>query len=142
MNYFKTFQISSAGMAAQKARIEAAAINLANANVSSPSGTTGYRPVRAVIHAAPTPFSMIVQGQTASLVRAEIVPQPSVAARLVYEPGHPHADAAGMVAYPGIDHTSEMLTVVSATRSYEANLAALQASRTLMNRALEIGGGQ
>ena len=47
-----------------------------------------------------------------------------------------------MVAYPPVDHTAEMMTIVSATRGYEANLAALQVARTLAARALEIGAGQ
>jgi flagellar basal-body rod protein FlgC len=57
-----------------------------------------------------------------------------------YEPGHPDADANGMVAYPSIDHTAEMMTVVTAMRAYQANLAVLQVSKTLTSKALEIGG--
>jgi flagellar basal-body rod protein FlgC len=142
MDNFKAFQISAAGMTAERARLDAAALNLANANASSAPGTAGYRPVKAVIHTEPTAFSTMVHGQAPALPKAQVVPQSDVAPRLAYEPGHPHADASGMVAYPGIDHTSEMLTVISATRAYEANLAALQATRAMMNRALDIGGGQ
>jgi flagellar basal-body rod protein FlgC len=73
-------------------------------------------------------------------VQAELVPQRSAAARKVYEPGHPDADATGMVSYPAVDHMHEMMTVMTAIRAYEANLAALQATKTMATKALEIGG--
>jgi flagellar basal-body rod protein FlgC len=58
----------------------------------------------------------------------------------MYEPGHPHADENGMVSYPAIDSTQEMMTVMAALRAYEANLSALQVTRMLAAKALEIGG--
>jgi flagellar basal-body rod protein FlgC len=144
MDPVNAIDISAAGMAAQRMRLEAAALNLANMNASSAPGVAGYRPVRAVIHAVPAPFPslMAAAGAPAVLARAELVPEAAPQPRLAYEPGHPDADANGMVAYPAIDHTAEMLTIVSATRAYEANLAALQVTRSLAARALDIGGGQ
>ena len=141
MDYFRTTEISAAGMAAQKARIEAATLNLANMNTSSAPGTPGYRPVMALIHAVSTPFAQALRGGAGSLLapKAELVAQNTGPARIVYEPGHPHADANGMVAYPAVDSTQEMMTVMTALRAYEANLAALQATKTLAARALEIG---
>jgi flagellar basal-body rod protein FlgC len=141
MDYFKAIEISAAGMAVQQARIEAATLNLANMNTSAAPGTTGYRPVRAMIVATPTAFSRALAGDARQVMiaKATLVPQSGDTTRSVYEPGHPHADAAGMVSYPAIDHTQEMMTVMTALRSYEANLAALQATKTLCAKALEIG---
>ncbi|MFS2055940.1 flagellar basal body rod protein FlgC, partial [Variovorax sp. CT11-76] len=59
--------------------------------------------------------------------------------RLVYEPGHPLADARGYVAYAPVDTATEMVSMMSATRAYEANVSAMNTSRTLALRALDIG---
>jgi len=140
MDYFKAIQISAAGMAAEQARIEAATLNLANMNSTAGPGTAGYRPVTAVINSVP--FAHMLSGATRPLIipQAALVPQTAAPPRLVYEPGHPNADAAGMVSYPAVDHTQEMFTVMTALRAYEANLAALQATKTIAAKALEIGG--
>lgn len=140
MDHFKAAAISAAGMTAQKARVEAATLNIANMNTSAAPGAEGYRPVKAVIHPAHLAFARELSGAADLAVpAAELVAQTGNATRSAYEPGHPHADANGMVSYPAIDHTQEMLTVMTALRSYEANLAALQVTRTLAAKALEIG---
>ena len=134
MDYFRAAAISAAGMAAEKARVEAATMNLANMHNTAAPGTAGYRPVTAVIQSEPAPFARVL------LAKASVVPQAGPTTRMAFEPGHPNADAEGMVAYPAVDPTQEMMTVMTALRSYEANLAALQAAKTLAAKALEIGG--
>ena len=57
------------------------------------------------------------------------------------EPGHPQADVQGFVTYPGVDTATEMMTIMDAMRAYEANVAAMNASRTMAMKALEIGSG-
>ena len=155
MDFFRAVEISAAGMAAQQARVEAATLNIANMNTSIAPGTEGFQPVAAVIHSAPRRFAAMLRdaGQPdivgaddiggvddLMLPKAELVVQTGATTRSVYEPGHPDADANGMVTYPAVDHTQEMLTVMTALRAYEANLAALQVTRTLAGKALEIGG--
>ena len=155
MDFFRAVEISAAGMAAQQARVEAATLNIANMNTSIAPGTEGFRPVTAVIHSAPRRFAALLGGTGDSdiagpndvagvdnlmLAKAELVVQTGATTRSVYEPGHPDADANGMVTYPAVDHTQEMMTVMTALRAYEANLAALQVTKTLAARALEIGG--
>jgi flagellar basal-body rod protein FlgC len=142
VEYSKVAQISIAGLVAEKARLEAAALNLSNMNTSISSGTSGFQPVQAVIHANPAPFSLFMRGGQRALVlaQAQIVPQSGETTRAVYEPGSPDADANGMVLYPAVDHTHEMMTVMSALRSYEANIAVLEAGKSMAAKALEIGG--
>lgn len=139
MDYFRAAAISASGMLAQKTRIEAAALNLANMNTT---GETGFRPVTAVIHAQQAAFAQALEGAApaVALAQAELVPLADQAPRRAYEPGHPDADANGMVSYPAVDHAKEMLTVTTALRSYEANLAVLQVTKSLAVKALEIGG--
>jgi len=141
MDYLRAIEISAAGMAAQQARVEAATLNLANMNTTAPRGGSGYQPVTALIQPIATSFSRAwdVSARTQVVPHAAVVPQTGVTPRTVYEPGHPDADSAGMVTYPGINHTQEMMTVMTALRAYEANLAALQATKTLAVKALEIG---
>jgi flagellar basal-body rod protein FlgC len=59
--------------------------------------------------------------------------------RRVYEPGHPHADAEGFVAYPDLDHAGEMTLMVRTSRAYEANLVAMNIAHQMYTRALELG---
>lgn len=141
MDSFRATEISASGMVAQKTRIEAAAANLANMHSAHGAHGPHYQPVTAVVRAAQGTFAQAIAGADAlTPVTVEVVPQQGVQPRRVYEPGHPDADASGMVSYPGVDHMKEMMTVMAAIRAYEANLAALQATRTLAARALEIGG--
>jgi flagellar basal-body rod protein FlgC len=141
MDYFRAAEISGAGMLAQKIRIETAASNIANMTTSAKSVADAYRPLTVVMRPEATGFSAAWERSDApASVTAQVVEQTMTKPRFVHEPGHPDADEAGMVAYPAIDHLKEMMTVMTALRSYEANLAALQASKTLALKALEIGG--
>lgn len=140
MDPLRAAEISASGMVAQKTRIEAAAANLAHMHSAHSAQGPQYQPVTAVVRAAQGKFLQAMAGADAFIpVTVEVVPQQGVQSRRVYEPGHPDADASGMVSYPGVDHMREMMTVMAAIRAYEANLAALQATRTLAARALEIG---
>jgi flagellar basal-body rod protein FlgC len=142
MDAFRAAQISASGMLVQKARIEAAAANIANMHSAYTTSGSGYQPVTALIRADHGSFAHALGAGTnlLALPTATLVPQGSAKPRLSYEPGHPDADPSGMVRYPAVDHTHEMMTVMTAIRAYEANLAALQATRTLAAKALEIGG--
>jgi flagellar basal-body rod protein FlgC len=60
---------------------------------------------------------------------------------MVYEPGHPMADARGFVSYAGVDTATEMVSMMSAMRAYEANVAAMNTARSMAQKALTIGGG-
>lgn len=135
MDYLHGFTIASAGMALERARVETAALNLAHAAVPQDPAAPAFVPLRVVARPAPPAFDeLVARGQPQALR------QPSGAApRLVLEPGHPLADAQGLVAYPGVDTATEMVTLMSALRAYEANLAALATSRTLALKTLEIG---
>lgn len=139
MDYQQTFAISAAGMDIERARVDVAALNLANEHTVAGVDGRLYQPLRVVAHAAGTGFGQLVaQGMVG-------VPVASVEATgsdpiKAYDPSHPMADARGYVSYPGIDHVGEMLNVMSALRGYEANVAAMNATRTMAMKALDIGG--
>jgi flagellar basal-body rod protein FlgC len=139
------FAISAAGMALERARVEAAALNLANAHSTAAVGQPGFNPVRVVAHSGATQsFAALVDGETglAALKPEYQIETTNAPARLVHEPGHPLADAKGFVSYPGVDQATEMMSLMTATRAYEANVAAMNTARTLALKALDIGGNQ
>jgi len=141
MDYSASFQISASGMRIEKLRLDVTAANLANMHVSSASTADLYRP----LHVVSQPVSMAFSRQfdTVALLTGgpQAIVEPSAAApRMVYEPGHPHADRRGFVAYPGVNHAAEMVNLSNALRAYEANVVAMNAAKTMAARTLEIGG--
>lgn len=142
MDYNASFQISASGMAIEKLRLEVTAANLATMNVAAPSAVQVARPQ--TVMSAEHPLSFAYRfGQLLSAgggVQATSLAPQATTARMVYEPGHPYADAKGFVAYPGVNHTSEMLNLNSALRAYEANVVAMTAAKTMAARTLDIGG--
>lgn len=139
MDYSKAFAISASGMTLERTRVEVASLNLANANTVAGADGVLYRPLRVVARAAQASFAdTVAQGLAAAPV---VSLEPSQqAARMVHEPGHPMADARGFVAYAGVDTATEMVTMMSAMRAYEANVAAMNTARSMALKALSIGG--
>ena len=139
MDYHQAFAISSRGMSLERLRVDVAALNLANAHtVASPDGAV-YRPMRVV---ARTSFAQALD--TAGGLHPaplDVRVEPTLQAPLrVHEPGHPMADANGFVEYAGVDAAAEMITLMSAMRAYEANVAAMSTARAMSLKALDIGG--
>lgn len=140
MGIAQTFAISAAGMDIERLRVDVAALNLANANVALGTDGTGFRPLQVIAQASnrqPAFASRFEQWIQAPVVHVEPTLQ---APRRVSDPGHPLADANGLVSYPGVDHASQMMTLMTAMRAYEANVAALNFSRAMAAKALDIGG--
>jgi len=138
MDYRAAFQISATGMATEKLRLDVTTLNLANMHAAGASADQVYRPQRVVTQALGFGAQF---GRLAGAVgvRSFVVAQ-DAAPRLAHEPGHPYADARGMVAYPGVDQVAEMVNLNTALRAYEANVAAMNAARTMAARTLDIGG--
>jgi len=147
VDYHSAFAISAAGMNIERARYEVAAANLANAGTVSGHGRTGYQTRRLVAAASSLGtdsssggafLNMVHQGLAVPGYQIENRPGE---ARRVLDRGHPWADTQGHVYQPDIDIAAEMMTLATAVRIYEANVAALSASRTMALRALDIGSG-
>lgn len=152
MDYTQSFAISAVGMNIERMRVDVAALNLANANTVQGVGGASYQPLRVVAEARSAAGDLVdnaagggfgalvsqgLEGSNAAPL-ARIVPS-NTTPRLVYEPGHPLANERGFVAYAGIDTATEMVSMMSATRAYEANVSAMNTARTLALRALDIG---
>ena len=127
------FQIAGSAMAAQSQRMNTTASNLANADsVSGPDGQP-YRAKQVVFEMAPA------NGQGIGGVRvARVVEDPSPL-RLQHDPKNPLANADGYVAMPNVNVVEEMVNMISASRSYQANVEVLNTAKTMMLKTLTIG---
>jgi len=127
------FQIASSAMAAQSQRMNTTASNLANADsVSGPDGQP-YRARQVVFEMAPA------DGQSIGGVRvARVVEDPSPL-RMQHDPKNPLANAEGYVAMPNVNVVEEMVNMISASRSYQANVEVLNTAKTMMLKTLTIG---
>ena len=141
MDYSQTYAISAAGMNVERLRVDVAALNLANANAALTTGGVNYQALRVTTSASHVPSFGTLMGN--GLAGPQAVVEPSLQPpRQVLEPGNPAADTQGFVRYPGVDTTVEMMTLMSATRAYEANVSALNAARSMAMKALDIGAGK
>jgi flagellar basal-body rod protein FlgC len=136
MGLFNILDISAAGMDVQQARLEAASLNLANANTSAAPGAQPYRPLEVVVHSVKSAEAALPTPVVAQTAPTDAAP------RLVYNPGHPDADERGFVKLPGVDPITSMIDLISISRGYEANLRAFDVTRSLLQKTLELGSGR
>lgn len=132
-------------MAAQRMRMNTIASNIANINTTQTPEGGPYRRKDVVFEAMPDAknFGEIISSTdpVGSFQRVQVtdVISDRKAPLLKYEPDHPDANADGYVAYPNINLMEEMTNMIQASRSYEANVSAIQASKDMALSALEIG---
>ncbi|OGU15194.1 MAG: flagellar basal body rod protein FlgC [Geobacteraceae bacterium GWC2_53_11] len=144
MDFFSSMNISSSALSAERTRMNLISSNLANANVTRTPEGGPYKRKDAVFAATPVanPFSRVLDGATAQQVRtvgvSEIVEDQNPP-RLQYDPSHPDANPQGYVAMPNVNTVEEMTDMISATRTYEANVTAVQAAKSMALKTLEIG---
>ncbi len=148
MSFWNSLRISSSALNAQRLRLDLISNNIANAETTRTASGTPYQRQDVVFSANPgssfLPLLIRARQETTANVQlggvraAQIVTDQTPGAK-VYDPTHPDADAQGFVTYPNVNLVVEMTNMLSATRSYEANLTTLQATRRMALRALEIG---
>lgn len=145
MDFFSAMSISSSGLAAQRTRMNIISTNLANAATTRTPEGGPYRRKEAVFVANPVQvkgfeamFAPGFEQELRSVMVGDIVEDPRPP-RLVYDPSHPDANTSGYVLMPNINTIEEMVNLISATRSYESNVMAINALKTMAMRALQIG---
>ena len=144
MDFLTALQISSSALSAQRLRMDVISSNLANISTTrSPEGGP-YRRREVVFASQPVDngfgeaLKMEIDNNLQKVEVADVVID-SRPPKLIYDPGHPDANASGYVGVPDINVIEEMVNVLSATRSYEANVAVVNASKSMATQALEIG---
>lgn len=144
MDFLDSLTISSSGLSAQRVRMNVISSNLANINTTRTTQGGPYQRKDVVFAASPVnrTFQDVLQSQFAQKLPgvevAGVIPdqRPPL---MRFDPQHPDADEQGYVAMPNINLMEEMVNMISATRSYEANVAAINATKNMALKALEIG---
>jgi flagellar basal-body rod protein FlgC len=141
-----TLGISASALRAERLRLDVIASNLANASTTRTAAGGPYRRRNVVFVAQPeeASFGATLESLTEQDARegvrvVQVVDDPTPP-RLVYDPGHPDANAEGYVAYPNINPVAETVDLMAATRAYEANVQAVNATKRMADAALSIGG--
>ena len=138
----RAMEISRSGLDVEWQRLQVIAQNLANLNTSRTASGEPFRPMR-LVSGPRADFARLMAGAAGSSrpVGVQVMGMETMAGnvRRVHEPGHPHADADGFVTYPEIDHAGEMTLMIKTSRSYEANLTAMNIAHQMYSRALELG---
>ena len=134
---FRTLDISTSGLVAQRQRMNTIAGNIANINTTrDDKGNISPFQRRFVTFAADTDNKdALTLGQG---VTFDVVVDRESDTRRVFNPGHPDADAEGNVRYPNINLTTEFVNAVEASRAYEANVAATDMTKTIIQQTLKI----
>lgn len=144
MDILTGMRVSASGMAAQQTRLNTISSNIANVNTTrSPEGGP-YRRKDVILESMPEAKSfgeILTSAPQKDVQRVQVtdVTVDQKAPLMKYEPDHVDADENGYVAYPNINLMEEMANMIQATRSYEANVAAMNATKDMAMTSLEIG---
>jgi flagellar basal-body rod protein FlgC len=145
MGMFQSFNISASGMTAQRFRTDIIAENIANVNTTkTESGEPYRRKVVTFSEKSVTPFSQYYSTSRNALVGngvkvSSVTEDYTTDFVETYDPSNPDADENGYVYYPNVNTVTEMTNLIDATRAYEANATAFEASKSMAQTGLSIG---
>lgn len=151
MSLFQGMNTSASALTANRLRLDTIASNIANANTTRATYINGaWQPYkRKMVELSPISnqsFTNVLQAAIGNVsgnnaeqgVRVTAIREDNTPFQRVYDPTHPDADAEGYVLMPNVDMMKEMVDMISASRAYEANVTALNASKNMMMKAFEI----
>jgi len=149
MSLFGSLDISASGLSAERMRMDVTAENLANAQSTRTANGGPYRRKEVVTEAtgdgafaSALSSARAAGGSSAGAanggVRVSGIVEDQTPNRLVYDPGHPDANAQGYVSMPNVNPVTEMVDLISASRSYEANVTAMQTSKQMFTKTLDL----
>ena len=133
---FNALDVSTSGLIAQRARLDAISSNIAN--LSTTRNERGEREAYIPRYVTFQTDDQVSTSGGGSGVRVASIEYAQVEPKIKYEPGHPDADENGYVAYPNIDMTTEFVDALEATRAYEANIGVMEIAKDLGQRMLQI----
>ena len=147
MSMFLGIDAAASGLTAERLRMDVISNNIANANTTRTEGGGAYHR-RYVIFEPRTkntgPFQSFLQRSMNKLqagdgVRATRIESDDTQGPLVYDSGHPDANADGYVERPNINVVAEMVDMITASRAYEANTTTINAAKAMVTKALDMG---
>ena len=145
MALFQAFDISASGMTAERFRTDVIAQNVANINTTSTGDGTPYR--RKIVTFQEkniTAFSDVLERTRNAFVGngvkvSKLTEDHETDFIMKYDPSHPDADENGYVSYPNVNIVTEMTNLIDASRAYEANATAFEATKSMALKGLQIG---
>jgi flagellar basal-body rod protein FlgC len=150
MGLFDAIDISGSGLSTERLRMDVTAENLANAQTTrGPNGGPYQRKEVVLQTAQPNGFATQLAAATGSMqgvganpapggVQAAAIVTDQSAPRQVYDPGHPDANAQGYVLMPNVNPVTEMVDLIASSRSYEANVTALQTAKSMFSKTFDL----
>ena len=151
MSLFGSLDISASALSAERLRMDVTAENLANAQSTRTANGGPYRRKEVVLEAAGDGgfASALASARASSIagsgagaanggVRVAGIVEDQTPNRLVYDPGNPDANAQGYVSMPNVNPVTEMVDLISASRSYEANVTAMQTTKQMFTKTLDL----
>ncbi|MFD2616895.1 flagellar basal body rod protein FlgC [Terrilactibacillus laevilacticus] len=147
MGMFDGLNISASGLTAQRLRMDVISSNIANADTTRDKQVNGqWQPYRRkIVEMSPanSPFqsflNQAVGSSAGSGVKVTEITEDQTPFNMTYEPYHPDADNNGYVRTPNVDPLKEMVDLMNSQRSYEANVTVMNANKSMLTKALEIG---
>lgn len=145
MGIFSSLDISASGLTAERLRMDVISQNIANVNTTRTSSGGPYRRKLVLFKEIQNinNFNDILERAKGSFsgfgVEVTGIVDDQTPFRKVYDPGNPDADKSGYVSLPNVNIVSEMVDMISATRAYEANVTAFNATKSMFQKSLEIG---
>ncbi len=143
---FNSINVSASGLTAERLRMDVISRNIANANVTRTATGTPYRRQVPIFKSQSSKsfrdvFDTSVSKLANNFEGVEVVDvvDDMSAFKEVYNPNHPDADERGIVLMPNVDTVTEMINLISASRSYEANVTSLNTAKSMAMKALELG---
>lgn len=143
MGIFNSINSSASGLTAQRLRMDVISKNIANANTTRTSNGMPYKRQMVVFQEKGPSFEDVLNSvsnkSSSDGVEVAAIVEDKSPFKMIYEPGHPDADKDGYVKMPNVDVVTEMINMISATRSFEANVASINSTKGMLMKALEIG---
>ena len=148
---FDALDVSATGLTAERLRMDVTAENLANAQTTRGADGQPYRRKEVVLSEVSSGgfgsqlAKAIGAGSKSGAIGARppgvevtAITQDQTPGKLVYDPGHPDADAKGYVRMPNVDTVAEMVDLISSSRAYEANVTAMNAAKQMFSKTLDL----
>ena len=146
MDLFHSLQISASGLQSQRTVITVIAENMANAQTTRTEEGGPYLRKKAILSPTPIPsgspfFDLLTlkMGPVAMGVKVQDIVEDPEGLKTIYDPSHPDADESGLLLLPNVNLMEEMVSLLAASRVFEANVAAFNAAKTMTLKSLDIG---
>jgi flagellar basal-body rod protein FlgC len=141
LGVFSAMEVAASGLSAERTRMNTVASNLANARTTRTDAGGPYKRLDPVFEAVglDNERSVMATEGGVSMVKVTRIQQDTRPGMMVYEPGHPDANAGGYVEYPNVNAVEEMVNMITASRAYEAGVTSIDTVKQMGRSALDIG---